>query len=596
MLQGKSRKICIFLLFTCILPAVKNGFAQNKNYSLNTILKLADSIKYNAPDAAIKYAMKGLEMANKASDKKNSALAYSLLGTIKYIQVDYNESLKYHLEALKINEILNDKFAIGKNYNNIAMVLDDAGKDSSALSYYLKSIQIYESINEEKELIKLYNNLGAFYDNSNLRKKAIYYFEKAAKLAHETGQLVMEGSIKNNLAMIYITESKYSKGLDLLMQSLKAHQKTNNDRGAATNFLYLAETYFRLKDPEKGLNYMDSALTLAKEKGFKDILSEGYLKLAKFYEKNNNLAQALNNFKLRAEVEKDIINKASVSSMAEMQTKYETEKKEKENAILIQENKIKTLELSDQENKRNIMIGSFAFVLLLGGVSYNRYRLKQKNKILMERELRAHAVFQAQEDEKTRISKELHDGVGPLLSLIKLNVSSIEVNPKNEKIIKSTKELASKSIKEVRNISHSLMPGLLIKSGLRSALKELVEQMNASETINVEIGYKLAIKITPEAEVNMYRIIQEALNNILKHSGANQATIELSDQEKNIELKITDNGRGFDTEKLSSLSGNGLNNIYSRVDLLKSKITITSKKNQGTEISIHIPLHQIYNG
>jgi two-component system, NarL family, sensor kinase len=569
-------------------------FARIKNDSLAITLKYSDSLKYSDPKTAFKYAMQGLSLAKKASKQKEIALAYSFLGIIKCIEGNYTESLNYHLEALKINEISDDKLAVAGNYNNIAMTLDNAGKDSAALSYYLKAIQIQENLNDTKGLLKPYNNLAILYSNTKQIKKAIEYFDKAAKIAHESNLPLIEGSIKHNIALIYLGESKYDKALELFMQSMDVHKGSNNDRGKAANLLYIGKTYFNMQRPEKGLSYMDSALVLAKEKGFLDIISESYLQLSVFFEGRKELARSLANLKLWAKTEEEIINEESVSKMAEMQTKYETEKKEKENTLLIDENKIKTLELTQKEQQRKILIGSFVLIMLLGGIGYNHYRLKNKNKILQERALRASAVFQAHEEEKIRISKDLHDGVGPLLSLIKLNISSLDINPSNEKIITKTKELASESIKEVRNISHSLMPGLLARSGLRSALTELVEQVN-TEKLKVNFEYEISAFLNPEAELNIYRIIQEAVNNILKHAGATDARINLEERNQNVLISIRDNGSGFDKNKLSSSSGNGVNNIYSRIDLMKGKIEIEAS-DAGTVVSIQLPLSAISNG
>ncbi len=576
----------LFLLI-CIIFIVKLGFAQKQESSVTQILKLADSLKYNAPEDALKHAQKALSIAKNELNQKNISKANSLLGTILCIQGNFTESLNYHLQALKINDFLHDSITMAINYNNIGMVLDNSGKDSAALNYYLKAIQIEERKSSKKDLIKPYNNIGILYANLSKPDSAICYFEKSAKLAHETGQPAIEGSIKHNIAMFYIGQAKYFKALELLNQSLEVHLKTNNDRGIATNYLYFGETYFYINNNEKGLSYLKEALILAKEKGFKDILSECYLQLSMFYEEKKDFSQALINLKLWAGVEENIINEASVSSMAEMQTKYETEKKQKENEILIKENKIKSLEINQQNSQRVIIIIFFSFLFLVGFFIFNRIRLKQKNKILKEKEERALAIFHAQEKEKVYLSKELHDGLGPLLSLIKLNVSSLDINDDNKKMILEIKELASEGMKEVRNISHALMPSLLDKKGLNPALMKFTEQINQSQNLKAELVFSVSSKLTQDTELNIYRIIQEALNNIIKHSDARIASIKIIENENQLELTIFDNGKGFDIENNSA--GNGLNNIYSRVDFLKGEIKIKSEIGKGTNFIIKIP-------
>ncbi len=139
------------------------------------------------------------------------------------------------------------------------------------------------------------------------------------------------------------------------------------------------------------------------------------------------------------------------------------------------------------------------------------------------------------------------------------------------------------------------MPGLLAKSGLHSTLTELVEQISP-EKIKVELDFLVSSVLKPEAELNIYRIIQESVNNILKHSGADKAKILIKRKNQNLFLEISDNGSGFNANKLSSLSGNGLNNIYSRIDFMKGKINISSNPTDGTCFTIQLPLTQITNG
>ncbi|MBI2281894.1 MAG: sensor histidine kinase [Bacteroidetes bacterium] len=594
------KKFRLLFLFISIILTNKTSFAQGQKISLTQLLNLADSFKYNNPEEAIKYAQSGLKIANASSDKKNESKAYSLLGIILCIQGDYTESFKYHLKALKINEQLNDSVSMATNYNNIGMVLDNANKDSLALIYYLKAIQIQERKSKKKDLLKPYNNIGILYANLSQPNKAIYYFEKAAQIAHLTEQPVVEGSIKHNIAIFYIGQANYTEALELLNQSLNVHQQTNNTRGVATNYLYIGETYFYLKDDEKGLDYLNRSLNLAKEKGFKDILSECYLQVSMFYEGKKNFSQALNHIKLWAEVEKEIINEASVSSMAEMQTKYETEKKEKENLALTKKTEVQQLMIENENQKRkNQLTLSITLIgLIIAIFLFVYYRRKQKQKTIHAIELaeadklRFKEVIEAEEKERARIAQELHDGLGQLLSTARLNVASLEdvVTEVDKPDLERSLKIIDEACVEVRNISHNMMPSALIRLGLIPAITELVNNVNSAKGIKIDFESNVDSSLGQSLDITIYRVVQEILNNMIKHAKANHINISIKKNDDDLAISMTDNGVGFNTNELEESKGLGWKNIFSRVSMLDGSIKLESELQKGTMVFINLKL------
>jgi two-component system, NarL family, sensor kinase len=565
-------------------------------------LNIMGLLYYNIGDVspALECFLESLKFKRLTGNKKEIAKALNNIGGMYSYRMDLDKALNYYLESLKIDEELNDTAAIGGDYLNIGDLYRSKKDYRNAELYLRKAI----SITPEANFIRLgdiHLNLGTVYENQDkpdegrdFYKKALNYFSKANNLRGIAKSYNNLGIIEESIGNLKGDKQQYVLAAKYYKKAFDINKELENQIGMEKALSNLGSVQIQQGLLQEGVNTILESVKMAKANNTNESLLNTYPKLIETYAKMSNYTKAYEYSKLYSELKDSAYTLESTKQMAEMQTKYETEKKENENKLLIKENKIKALEISRQANQRNIMLGSFAFLMLLGGISYNRYRLKQKNKILLERELRTQAVFQAQEQEKIRISKDLHDGVGPLLSLIKMNISSLDINPGNEKIITKTKELASESIKEVRNISHSLMPGLLLKSGLQSALIELIEQFN-NKDLEVELDYQVSSPLKPEAEVNIYRINQESINNILKHSGANKAKIKLEQKNQHLFLTITDNGKGFDENNQSLLSGNGLNNIYSRVDFMKGKINISSKLNSGTSFYIQLPLNHITN-
>ena len=200
------------------------------------------------------------------------------------------------------------------------------------------------------------------------------------------------------------------------------------------------------------------------------------------------------------------------------------------------------------------------------------------------------ALVQGQEEERIRLSKDIHDGVGPLLTSLKIKLNHLNVN-EEEKIKLSA--LIDETIDEMRRVSFNLMPPVLLDFGAAAAIKNMVEAVSKSVDCTITFSddtRKGSSKLTQEINVALYRIAQETLNNAIKHSGASEIKISLTEFEDKISFFISDNGMGIreDLQK-ANYSGKGLKNIQERASLLNGEIFITSE-GKGTEIEVEIPL------
>ena len=559
-------------------------------------LKSADSLKYITPDKAFEHVNKSLLNAKKNNDRQRIALSNSLAGTIKYIQGDFENSYKYYFEALRTDEEIGNKASLGRDYHNIGMALSNAGKDSMALSFYFKSIGISLEQSDRERLVKSFNSLGISYMNLHLYDSAVIYMEKAADLANKIGKPLIVGSIKHNLAMYFLRNGNTGKALKLLQESLEANRSLRNERGIATNFLYMAQCMNSSGNTKSGLSYLDSALSLGLKGGFKDIVSQSYLDLSSMHEKRSEYQQALDNLKSRTAVEEEIFNAEASRQITDMQTKYDTEKKVAENQLLTKENAVKDLEISQQKVQKYVLIGSVLVTLLLSVLIYNRYKLKQQKilseELLKQEKLRLKTMVIAQETERKRIAGELHDGIGQMLSAVKLNVAALAGNQKEEFDIqyKNALGLIDDSCVELRNISHAMMPGLLVKSGLIPALKDLADKINNSSFLKIFIESDgMENRPHQNIEIQVYRIIQELLNNIMKYADAKEVHIQLNKSDSGLTFMMEDDGKGFDKNILKTSSGNGWNNINSRLEILNASLEIDSQPGRGTVVFVEVP-------
>ena len=238
----------------------------------------------------------------------------------------------------------------------------------------------------------------------------------------------------------------------------------------------------------------------------------------------------------------------------------------------------------------------FAFYLL-----YNRYKLKQQTKLQQElfneQQKRAEAVLEAEEMERQRIARDLHDGVGQLLSATKLNFNAITNditldNKQTEEKLHKSISMIDDSIKEIRNISHNMMPATLQHFGIIKAIEEFTDRMNLAGKSNINFEYFEVDedKLNSTFKLMLYRITQEIINNTIKHADASNINIQLIGDENELVLTIEDNGTGFDVQKAMKEEGIGLKNIQLRVDYLKGILNIDSTIGKGTTTIIEIPL------
>jgi len=326
---------------------------------------------------------------------------------------------------------------------------------------------------------------------------------------------------------------------------------------------------------------------LAKESGMSESINEASLYLSKIYETNGNYKDALKFFqKYSLNTSKQNTEKDDIIELLNM---YAFQKKENE-----------ILELKQIKSKRNLQLIILSFVILIIIiVTYfiiNRNKLKQKTLLSEQKKLKYKAVIETQEKERKRIAGDLHDSLGQILSTAKLNMSELEdilslENPDDLILIKNALGLIDNACTEVRNISHNIMPSALIKLGFVSAIKELVRKINETKQFKVELEIKgIKNRFHEHIEIALYRIIQEIINNMIKHSNATNVKISMNNNDNKLCITIIDNGIGLDENKINKSKGLGWKNIYSRIDMLQGNISIESLNKVGSKIKINIEL------
>lgn len=344
---------------------------------------------------------------------------------------------------------------------------------------------------------------------------------------------------------------------------------------AKANYLFVNKQY---NEAINTLNLSIETFRKVKDKDSEVLLKEH---LVEFYEKTNQKEEAFNAQKEFLRLKDSMFDVQKTNALSYYQTLYETEKKERE--IVEKNASIVILEKDNKEKMRLLFFSTTGLILLFSSIFLYRNRLHLKK----EKELQesfSQQLLSSQEEERKRISKDLHDGLGQSLLLIK---NKIALNGDD-----NTKNMFNDAIEEVRTISRALHPFQLERFGITKAIQNVINEFDESNDIFISSEIDdIASILSPEKEVNLYRIVQESISNIIKHSEAEAARVEIQKKPKYIHIWIKDNGKGFDfSEKHNDFKSLGLKTLRERTKFLKGTMKVDSEKSKGTTLEFIIPI------
>lgn len=541
-------------------------------------------------DSSKYYATQAIQHAKKHKQRKVLAESYSILGANEKYQGNYEEAIRYHLEAMRIKESNKDENGLCITYNDIGIVYKNMKRFEEALKFYLKSNELARKLGMGTAISFTYNNLGTVYNEIGKYDSAMLNYNLALEQAEKINDAGAIATALANLADIHFAHERYDSALYNFKRCL-AFDKANEDKyGMALSHMQLGRTYSALNKLKEAKAHIDTADNIAEENNLLRERIDILMIKSSIQEQLKDYSGAILTIRASAALKDSLLNEETSKQVSELQTKYETEKKEQQ--IALQQSELKS---------KNYVIAGISGVLLLGGLLsysyYRRYRLVQQARlqqaILQEQEQATRAVLEAEEKERQRIAGDLHDGVGQLMSAARMNLSLLEnelnfEDDKKKSAFNKALSLVDDSCREVRAVSHNIMPNALLKAGLISAIREFIQKID-QRALEVTLYTDGINERLPSAvESVLYRVIQECVNNVIKHSHANKLDMTLIKDDEGISITIEDNGKGFDTR--TSSEGIGLQNMQTRIHYLKGNIEWDSAPGKGTVVTIQVPL------
>jgi len=541
-------------------------------------------------DAALITADSGLYYANKSNTYTTQFHAELMLGSIYRRKANFNQAVFHAMNALKIAEANKDDMLASNAYNNLGIIHTTLHEIDKAEEFHNKALALRKKIGNDELISQSLNNLGILNRERGDYDKALSYYNQALAIAASRKDTQDIAFLYNDIGAAYSKKGDVINGEKYLKASIDIRERIKEYNELAYTYNYLGENYERKKDLKNAEFYIKMALETAKEIANNKQTYEALESLSDFYARNSMYDSAYT-YAHKYHLFKDSLRKdESRLVQAELVTKYETEKKEQT---------IKNQQLQI-DNQRYILIGTLgisALLLLLAISAYRRNKLQQAAKlqaaIIQQQEIATKGVIEAEERERKRIAAELHDGIGQLMSAAKMNLSAIRSEigfstPANEQNYNKALDLVDESCREIRNVSHNIMPNALLKSGLNNAIRAFLDKID-SRVLKVNLHVEgINERLDSNVETVLYRVIQECVNNVIKHAKASRLDISIIKDHDGMSITIEDNGVGFNTQNISKFDGIGLKNIQNRIQYLKGTVEWDAAEGRGTIVSIHL--------
>ncbi len=549
--------------------------------------------------------------------ERSKMMAYNNLGGIYNFNGDFQQSLSYRLKSMEIVEKL-----MPENYNNRAIIYLNIASDyrqlkipSKGIEYLNKTAGIFQKLNDRLKMefyFEYYqNNISS---DSTLRavtmldsiQQGLTQFDLSD--FQQSDYALMLAKLRGNYALLTLKNpeeamKQYTRSLDYARQ-LENDQEMNESR------YNIGLAFLQKKNFGEAIRFMQVAYDSSSGQNLKNLAFKIAGSLAEAYSLTSQPAKANIFLKKALELQLEIYDEDKTRELNFLEARYQSEKKEKEITSLRLSNTEK--ELAVTKRNRLILIGgiSASALLLVLGLLFRTNRqkrliaekdqkLKQDQIRFLERQQQVvslQSMVNGQETERTRIAKDLHDGLSGMFSTVKMYFSTLQHEKEELKqhyTFTKSVELIDNAAEEIRRIAHNMMPEVLMKLGLVHAVQDMCGNISAGKLLQVQLqSYGMEKRMNASTEIMLYRIIQELLNNIMKHAQATEAIVQFNRTGNRMVVTVEDNGRGFSLMENDNHKHAGLDTIKSRVDYLNGNITIDSQKEIGTTVVMEFLINE----
>jgi len=604
------------------------GRLGERDLTLDQRLELYDALVYShwEHDAqkGIPYGHKGIALAQKNGENRWLAILYSHTAMGFYMLTQYDSAHYYQDLAFGPAATLEDSSILANAHMNKGSIHKMQARHPEALKEYFKALALFEKADSPKGRGMALQNISIVYLLLRNQEQALKYLKEAEAIALGLNDRENLGSVLISLTNIY-RETDLPKAIGTGQRAVDIYTEMGNKYAQAVALSVLGSCYRRDGQLELAGEHTERGLEIAREVGYPNLLAQLYLNLSNIrfaqgrYQESEALADlgqmqdtanieirhnALlnhirNNMYLgRLKKAEDFVDEyfESVqrfasneyqSSLSELEAKYGAEKQALQIGALKKE---RSLYLWLGISAALVLLIALAFAFLRYRLAVSKRKLAEKENQRLEQEqhlVAVQAALDGEAAERKRLAKDLHDGLGSMLSLVKFNLPQVNGDAVLEAMDVSRFQKAlgmlDDSIQELRRVAHHMMPETLIRHGLKVSLADFCAAIPMADFHYFGNGARLPGKL----EIMVYRCIHELVNNTLKHAQATKINVQLVQEEDRISFTVQDDGTGFDPQ--AAVEGMGLRNIRQRVATFQGKMEVSSSK-EGTETHVELEL------
>ncbi|MFM2138996.1 MAG: hypothetical protein RJA57_1303, partial [Bacteroidota bacterium] len=433
------------------------------------------------------------------------------LGHARYRAGDYEAAEKEYRESIALLEGTGDLRKLAIAHQALASLYRKTRVPDRSLEQYEKAASLFASARDSAGMARVWDESGLVYEYLSDYREALRRYTSSLELAQRLGDSLTVSYSLSKLAGVHVIEGKYDLAESLLLRCLRIRETLGDSIAMALAYSDLGLAMNAKGDATKATDYLTASNRLAEPLQYAELISTNYNELARAASRQGNYQQAYGYFIRHSRLRDSLVNLQSSREIQRLNTRYE--RAQREQKLANQQNRIRT---------QTYLIAGILMLVVFGvGWAYTlnkRFRLRKEHQlqseILRQQELKARAILEAEEKERERIAKDLHDGVGQMLSALKMNLSALEseipfADPEQRALYEKAIGLIDESCREVRTVSHVMMPNALLRNHLDGAIREFVNRIHP-RTLQVQVHTEgLDTKLHSDVETVLYRVIQE---------------------------------------------------------------------------------------
>jgi two-component system sensor histidine kinase UhpB len=524
-------------------------------------------------EGAIRFYQKSLYYRKQLNDPELVARVYSNIGNVFHNSAQFDSAIFYHLESVKIAESLKDDGLISKYSGNLGIAYQKNESPEEALKYYTYSFEYAQKADNADAILLSTINLSSLYIDMNESRKAISYLLQIEETLTEDAAPDDIGNIYNNLGTAYNNLNKVDSALYYFEKAAAIYSAEGlPELGVCLSNMGIL--YFKTGNPEKAKSYLHNSNVLLLEANRLEVVEDNYMYLANVFSYQGKFDSAEIMMEQHILFRDSVYNQEKASKISEIQTQYETEKKEQ---IIKRQKLINT----------GIIVAAvlvLAILLLL----FNRRQLKKK--LEFEQQLVS---------DRTRISSDLHDDIGSTLGSISYFsqlVTKLQKENDADKVnalLAKIEEVSGEAVENMSDIVWAIKPDNDSSEKMFLRIQNYASELQQAAELNYVAKIEEtanAISLNMEQRKNIYLIFKESIYNAFKYAEATEINFNANYDGNMLTIILSDNGKGFDPQKTNSINGNGLGNLHRRAKEIGATLNVKSANKQGTTITVTLPI------